>query len=110
MPERAAFPDLISVNNGTEFTSKTLDLWAYWNRVKLDFSRSGKATEKAHIEVFNSMLRRECLSQHWFIDLEDAQSVLDRWRADYNHFRPHGSLAHVLCRPTSRPALYSPKP
>jgi len=91
--KRGALPDMISVDNGTEFTSKALDHWAYWNRVKLDFSRPGKPTDNAHIEAFNSVLRRECLSQHWFVDLEDAQQVLDRWRADYNNFRPHGSLA-----------------
>ena len=90
---RAALPDVISVDNGTEFTSRSLDHWAYWNRVRLDFSRPGKPTSNAHIEAFNSVLRRECLSQHWFIDLEDAQQVLDHCRADYNNFRPHGSLA-----------------
>lgn len=99
--ERAALPDLISVDNGTEFTSNALDHWAYWNRVKLDFSRPGKPTDNAHIEAFNSVLRRECLSQHWFIDLEDAPRVLDRWRVDYNNFRPHGSLAR------STPAHFS---
>jgi putative transposase len=88
-------PELISVDNGTEFTSRSLDHWAYWNRVQLDFSRPGKPTDNAHVEAFNSVLRRECLSQHWFIDLEDAQSVLDRWRADYNNFRPHGSLGRL---------------
>jgi hypothetical protein len=40
-----------------------------------------------------SVLRRECLSKHYFIDEDDAQRILDRWRADYNNFRPHGSLA-----------------
>ena len=74
---RAALPDVISVDNGTEFTSRSLDHWAYWNRVRLDFSRPGKPTDNAHIEAFNSVLRRECLSQHWFIDLEDAQRILD---------------------------------
>jgi putative transposase len=90
--ERSTLSEKISVDNGTEFTSKSLDHWAYWNRVQLDFSRPGKPTDNAHIEAFNSVLRRECLSQHWFIDLEDAQRVLDHWRSDYNNFRPHGSL------------------
>ena len=90
---RATLPEVISVDNGTEFTSKSLDHWAYWNQVRLDFRRPGKPTDNAHIEAFNSVLRRECLSQHWFIDLEDAQRVLDRWRKDYNNFRPQGSLA-----------------
>ncbi len=77
---------------GTEFTSKALDHWAYWNKVKLSFSRPGKPGDNPHIEAFNSLVRRECLSQHWFIDLKDAQEVLDRWRLDYNTVRPHGSL------------------
>ena len=76
---RAALPEVISVDNGTEFTSRSLDHWAYWNRVRLDFSRPGKPTDNAHIEAFNSVLRRECLSQHWFIDIKDAQRVLDHW-------------------------------
>ena len=91
--ERGALPDVISVDQGTEFTSKSLDHWAYWNQVRLDFSRPGKPTDNAFAEAFNSVLRRECLLQHYFIDLEDTQRVLDRWRADYNNFRPHGSLA-----------------
>ena len=36
-------PSSIRVDNGTEFTSKVLDQWAYWrNGVTLDFSRPGK--------------------------------------------------------------------
>ena len=108
--KREALPDLISVDNGTEFTSKALDHWAYWNRVKLDFSRPGRPTDNAHIEAFNSVLRRECLSQHWFIDLEDAQQVLDRWRADYNNFRPHGSLARSTPADFAAGALLTPGP
>jgi putative transposase len=93
--ERGRLPPVISVDNGTEFTSRSLDHWAYWNQVQLDFSRPGKPTDNAHVEAFNSVLRRECLSQHWFLDLPEAQKVLDRWRKDYNNVRPHGSLARL---------------
>ena len=58
------FPERINVDNGTEFTSRALDHWAYWNKVKLDFSRPGKPTDNAHVEAFHGTLRRECLSQH----------------------------------------------
>jgi len=78
---------------GTEFTSKALDHWAYWNRVQLDFSRPGKPTDNPFIEAFNATLRRECLSQHWFLDLADVQETLNSWRDDYNNVRPHSSLA-----------------
>ncbi len=108
--ERAALPEVISVDQGTEFTSKSLDHWAYWNRVRLNFSRPGKPTDNAFAEAFNSVLRRECLLQHWFIDLEDAQKVLDRWRADYNNFRPHGSLARSTPADFAAGALLTPGP
>jgi putative transposase len=85
-------PQRIRVDHGTEFTSKALDHWAYWNRVELDFIRPGKPTDNPFIEAFNATLRRECLSQHWFVGLEDAQTTLDRWKEDYNNTRPHSSL------------------
>ncbi len=90
--ERDGLPEMISVDNGTEFTSKALDHWAYSHQVELNFSRPGKPGDNPHIEAFNSVVRRECLTQHWFLDLEDARKELDRWRLDYNTVRPHGSL------------------
>lgn len=47
------------------------------------------------MEAFNPILRRECLSQQCFVDLPEAQNVLDRWRKDYNNVRPHSSLARL---------------
>jgi putative transposase len=91
--ERGKRPDSIRVDNGTEFTSKALDHWAYWNHVELDFSRPGKPGDNAFIEAFNGTLRRECLSQHWFLSVAEAQRILDEWKDDYNKHRPHRSLA-----------------
>lgn len=88
-------PRSIRVDNGPEFISKSLDCWAYFNDVRLDFSRPGKPTDNAYIESFNGRLRQECLNANWFMDLEDAQAKLDQWREDYNHRRPHGGLAQA---------------
>jgi putative transposase len=92
--KRGGLPGRIRVDNGTEFTSKAFDHWAYWNQVQLDFSRPGKPGDNAFIESFNATVRRECLSQHWFVSLEDAQRTLDAFREDYNNTRPHRSLAN----------------
>ena len=55
-PERIApeygRPKRIRVDNGPEFISKELDLWAYLHGVVLDFSRSGKPTDDAFAESF----------------------------------------------------------
>ena len=85
-------PSAIHVDNGTEFTSKVFDHWAYANKVTLDFSRPGKPTDNAFIESFNAQARRECLSQHYFSSIIDARVELDAWRDEYNNRRPHGSL------------------
>ena len=85
-------PAVITVDNGTEFTSKALDPWAYRNKLKLDYTRPGKPTDNGFIESFNAQVRRECLSQHYFSSLIDARVVLDEWRDEYNNRRPHGSL------------------
>jgi putative transposase len=85
-------PQRIRVDNGTEFTSKALDAWAYWNHGELVFSRPGKPVDNAFAESFNATVRRECLSQHWFRDLHDSEDVVGRWRDEYNNVRPHSSL------------------
>jgi putative transposase len=88
-------PTSIRVDNGTEFTSKAMDQWAYWKGVMLDFSRPGKPTDNGLIEAFNGRLRAECLNEHWFLNLADAQEKLDAWRDDYNGQRPHGALKNM---------------
>jgi putative transposase len=88
-------PRMIRVDNGPEFISKDVDLWAYWNHVKLDFSRPGKPTDNAYIESFNARFRLECLNEHWFMSLEDAREKMEEWRRDYNQNRPHSSLGNV---------------
>jgi putative transposase len=108
--KRGALPGIISVDNGTEFTSKALDHWAYWNKVRLNFSRPGRPGDNPHIEAFNSLVRRECLSQHWFIDLKEAQDELDRWRLDYNTVRPHGSLRRSTPAQVGAGAYLTPSP
>lgn len=50
------YPAAIRVDNGSEFISRDLDLWAYHKGVVLDFSRPGKPTDNSYIESF--MYRR----------------------------------------------------
>jgi putative transposase len=85
-------PAAITVDHGTEFTSKALDQWAYRNRLMLDYTRPGKPTDNGFIESFNAQVRRECLSQHYFSSLMEARLELAAWREEYNNRRPHGSL------------------
>ena len=88
-------PEVITVDNGPEFISKALDLWAFENKVKLRFIQPGKPTQNAYIESFNGKFRDECLNEHVFVSLYKAQEIIESWRKDYNANRPHSSLGNM---------------
>jgi putative transposase len=90
--QRRGAPTAITVDNGGEFVSRAMDAWAYAHHVRLEFIRPGKPVENAFIESFNGRLRDECLNAHVFASTLEAQRVLDAWRHDYNHVRPHSAL------------------
>jgi len=75
--EKQDLPATIRVDQGTEFVSRDLNLWAYQRGVTLDFSRPGKPTDNASIEAFNGRLRVECLNARLFLSLADAREKLD---------------------------------
>lgn len=84
--QRYGAPASITVDHGTEFTSKALEEWAWKNGVKLDFIHPGKPTENGHIESFNGRLRDECLNVHQFLSLEDARDKIEAWRGAVINF------------------------
>lgn len=92
LSEIRGLPESITVDNGPEFAGKTLDEWAYRNGVKLNFIQPGKPVQNAYIESFNGRLRDECLNESWFKNLEEARTIIEDWRIDYNRVRPHSSL------------------
>ncbi len=66
LKEQRGVPKVLFCDNGSEFTGQTMDLWAYRNGVKIDFSRPGKPTDNAFVESFNGTFRAECLNTNWF--------------------------------------------
>ena len=88
-------PKVMFADNGSEFTGRLLDLWAYHHQVRLDFSRPGRPTDNCFIETFNGSLRDECLNVHWFTSLDEARAIVEAWRIDYNESRPHMALNGV---------------
>ncbi len=89
------YPQLITVDNGSELQSKLMDAWAYQHGIKLDFIRPGKPVENCYIESFNGRLRDECLNAHVFLPLADARDKIEAWRKDYTEQRPHGPLGQI---------------
>ncbi len=91
-------PNLISCDNGSEFSGGMMGQWAYSNQVEIDFNRRGKPTDNAIVESFNGRFREERLNTHWFDSINDAKEKIDHWKWGYNERRPHRSLEGLTPR------------
>lgn len=76
----ARLPASITVNPGTEFTSRALDFWAWENKVQVYSTRPRKPTDNGLCEPFNGRLRDGCLNTHEFGSLERAKRIIEAWR------------------------------
>ena len=63
--------------------------------VKTLFIEPGSPWENGYIESFNGKLRDEQLNRELFLHIDEVRYVVDRWRMDYNHYRPHSSLGYM---------------
>ena len=63
------------------------------------FIAKGSPWENGYVESFNGKLRDELLNRELFLSLAEARWVIDRWRIDYNHHRPHSGLDY--CTPAA---------
>lgn len=85
-----AYPKIVRVDQGTEFTSRAMLDWAYRHGVRLEFTKVRKPNQI--IESFNSRVRDECLNEHVFFSLEDTREKIDEWHWRYNNLNPHSAL------------------
>lgn len=51
--------------------------------------------QDAFIESFNGKFRDDCLNEHWFVTLPEAQLVIEAWRKEYNEERTHSTIGDV---------------
>lgn len=84
------YPQIIRVDQGTEFTSRAMLDWAYRHGIQLEFTKVRKPNQI--VESFNSRVRDECLNEHVFFSLEDAREKIDTWHWRYNNINPHSAL------------------
>ena len=94
-------PKAIRTDNGKEFCSRAMLMWAHTRGVQLLLIEPGKPNQNAYIESFNGRLRDECLNEHWFASLQHARVVVEAWRKEYNEERPKKSLGGLT------PAAYA---
>ena len=85
-------PELLRSDNGPEFVAQSVRRWLGQAGVGTLFIAKGSPWENGYVESFNGKLRDELLNRELFLSLDEARWVIDRWRLDYNHRRPHSSL------------------
>ena len=87
-------PEHIRSDNGPEFTAKAVRNWLNRLGVKTLFIEPGSPWENGYIESFNGKLRDELLNREIFTTLTEAKVLIEQWRQEYNHIRPHSSLGY----------------
>ena len=86
------YPCMVVSDNGTEFTSNAILKWQEDRLVEWHYIAPGKPMQNGFVESFNGRLRDECLNEPLFSSYAQAQHIIETWRNDYNHNRPHTSL------------------
>jgi len=90
--ELRGYPCMVVSDNGTELTSNAILKWQEDRKVEWHYIAPGKPMQNGFVESFNGRLRDECLNEHLFSNLRHAHQLIEAWRDDYNHHRPHTSL------------------
>jgi len=72
-------PNIIRTDNGPEFTSKDLELWARDNEIQIQFIQPGRPMQNGYIERFNRIYRESILDAYLFFDLEQVRILTDEW-------------------------------
>ena len=80
--------------SGPEFTAKAARDWLADIGASTLFIEPGSPWENGYVELFIGKLRDELLNGEIFNTLLEAQVIIERWRKEYNQFRPHSSLGY----------------
>ena len=88
-------PRFIRSDNGPEFIARAVGDWLAESGVRTLYIAPGSPWENGYCESFNSRLRDELLDRELFMDLREMKVVVEDFRLDYNHRRPHSSLGYM---------------
>ena len=90
---RRGYPEMIRVDNGTEFRSDAFAVWAKKHHILLNFTQPGKPAQNGFIERFNRTYREDVLDMNLFSNLQEVNFITREWLNMYNKERPHQALA-----------------
>ena len=85
-------PAFIRSDNGPEFVAGAVKRWLQQRGAGTLYIEPASPWQNAYVESFNGKLRDELLNREQFQTLKEAKVLIEDWRLDYNHRRPHSSL------------------
>ena len=88
-------PAMIRCDNGPEYVSSALTIWAENRGIKLLYIQPGKPQQNAYVERYNRTVRYDWLGQYLFDTLDEVQEFATRWLWHYNHERPNMGLGGI---------------
>ena len=103
--EERGRPESLRSDNGREFIAATLVTWLAEQGVTAVFIEKGSPQQNAFVERFNGTLRDELLNGEEFNNLLEARVLVEAWRQEYNHLRPHRGLG--MLTPTAFAASWT---
>jgi putative transposase len=90
--ERGTAPGFVRCDNGPEMTANALRDWCRFSQTGSAYIEPGSPWQNPYVESFGGRVRDELLAVELFSCLTEAQVLIEEWRIDYNHHRPHSSL------------------
>lgn len=68
-------PNIIRTDNGPEFTSKDLELWASDHEIQIQFIQPARPMQNGYIERFNRIYRESILDAYLFFELDQVRTL-----------------------------------
>ena len=90
--ERGTAPGFLRCDNGPEMTANAIRDWCRFSRAGSAYIEPGSPGQNPYVESFGGRVRDELLAVELFSCLTEARVLIEDWRQDYNHRRPHSAL------------------
>ncbi len=87
-------PGHIRSDNGPEFIAGVVKRWLKESGAGTLYIEPGSPWENAYSESFNGKFEDELLNREEFTTLKEAKVLVEDYRQEYNHRRPHSSLGY----------------
>lgn len=88
-------PEVIRCDNGPEYISATLQVWAEQLGIRIEYIQPGKPQQNAYVERYNRTVRYDWLGHYLFESIAEIQEFATRWLWSYNHERPNMALGGI---------------